>query len=159
MKKYKLLIILGILSILFSNCRKEEDYNPQFPASEFIKDGPYNGSYWPTDEWQSCQPEEVGMNSDKLADLNEEIAILLDLHVDIHGVLVIKNGYIVAEQYYSDEYNKDSLHSIYSCTKSITSALMGIAINKGYIVDEQQKLLSYFSCFVRDMSALIMHYW
>ena len=54
--------------------------------------------------------------------------LLKELHVDIHTVLVVKDGYIVAEQYYSEDYGIDSLHRIASCTKSITSALFGIAL-------------------------------
>lgn len=154
MKKTYIILIIGLFATAFYNCKKEEDYNPKFPASELIQDGSYNGAYWPTDDWQSCKPEEVGMSSEKLAELNEEIAILLDLHVDIHGVLVIKNGYIVAEQYYSDDYTKDSLHPIYSCTKSITSALMGIAIDQGYIADTEEKLLDFFTEYdIQNMTA------
>ena len=84
------------------------------------------------------------MDSEKLKQLNEEITILLKLHADIHGALVVKNGYIVAEQYYSDEYNVDSIHRINSCTKSITSALYGIALEKGYLQSIDQHMLDFF---------------
>ncbi|OQX98470.1 MAG: hypothetical protein B6I20_11010 [Bacteroidetes bacterium 4572_117] len=133
-----------IIIILISACTKENDYNPAFPANEFLKDGIYNGDYWPTNGWKTCKPEEVGMDPEKLKQLNEEISILLKIHADIHSVLIVKNGYIVAEQYYSDEFNADSVHYINSCTKSITSALMGIAINKGIISDVNQKMTGFF---------------
>lgn len=135
--------ILIIVIIIFS-CTKESEYDPRFLAKDFVKEGIYEGNYWPTSEWRSCKPEEVGMDSEKLKQLNEEITILLKLHADIHSVLIVKNGYIVAEQYYSDEYNEDSIHRINSCTKSITSALMGIAINKGIISDVNQKMTDFF---------------
>ncbi|MDX1285674.1 MAG: serine hydrolase, partial [Draconibacterium sp.] len=64
--------------------------------------------------------------------------------IDFQNILIIKDGYIVAEQYYSDEYGVDSLHRIHSCTKSITSALMGIAIEKGFIENVDETMLSFF---------------
>jgi len=83
------------------------------------------------------------MDTDLLKRVNEEILILQRLHIDIHNVLIIKNGYIVAEQYYS-EYTYDSLHAINSCTKSITSALIGIAVDEGYIESVNEKMIDYF---------------
>ncbi|MEN8122151.1 MAG: serine hydrolase [Bacteroidota bacterium] len=146
MRKVNILIpsILITIIMVISACTKETEYDPRFPANEFVKEGIYNGKYWPTDAWKTCTPEEVGMDSEKLKQLNEEITILLKLHADIHSVLIVKNGYIVAEQYYSDEFNEDSIHRINSCTKSITSALMGIAINKGIISDVNQKMIDFF---------------
>ena len=109
-----------------------------------LRKGSWSGAYWPTSGWRYCKPEEVGMDSEKLKELNDEILLLLELHVDVNSVMIIKDGYVVAEQYYSDEYSADSLHSIYSCTKSLTSALMGIAIEKGYISNEDVLMTDYF---------------
>jgi CubicO group peptidase (beta-lactamase class C family) len=139
---YKYLIVAFIAFTLFS-CEKEPKEDERFPSSEFISEGSYNGDYWPTNGWRTCHPEEVGMDADLLKRVNDEILLLQRLHVDIHNVLIIKNGYIVAEQYYS-EYTYDSLHPINSCTKSITSALMGIAIDEGYIESVNEKMVDYF---------------
>jgi len=141
------LIFLLIFTVLIYACDKEEQ-DQQFPSSEFISKGTFSGNYWSTEAWRTCKPEEVGMNSDKLKELNDEILLLLKLHVDIHSVLIIKDGYIVAEQYYSDEYDQASLHTIYSCTKSITSALIGIAINHNYITDVSEKMVDFFPNYV-----------
>ncbi|MFC2104899.1 serine hydrolase domain-containing protein [Bacteroidota bacterium] len=141
---YKLKIFLVIAFIfIFQGCQEEEIF-PQFSSGNFISTGSYDGSYWPTLGWRTCKPEEVGMSSNKLAELNDEIKLLLRLHIDINSVIIVKDGYIVAEQYYSEYYNKDSLHSIYSCTKSITSALIGIAIDQNYITDVNEKMVSFF---------------
>ncbi len=86
----------------------------------------------------------MGMNSEYLEGLNEEVLILKELHVDIHSVLIIKDGYIVAEQYYNDDFGPDSLHRIYSCTKSLISALTGIAIEEGYIDGVNATMLDFF---------------
>ena len=141
---YLLRILVLFTVIVFLNSCQEEEDNFQFPSNEFISTGNFNGSYWPTSAWRMCRPEEVGMNSSKLNELNEEINLLIKLHIDIHSVVIIKDGYIVAEQYYSDYYGMDSLHPIYSCTKSITSALIGIAIDHNYITDVNDKMVSFF---------------
>jgi CubicO group peptidase (beta-lactamase class C family) len=59
-------------------------------------------------------------------------------------VLIIKDGYVVAEQYYSKYFDKETWHQIHSCTKSFTSALVGIAIKEGYIPGTHVKMLDYF---------------
>ena len=84
------------------------------------------------------------MDEEKLGKMNEEFAILLELHAAMHSVIVIRKGYIVAEQYYSEEYSKDSLHRIYSCTKSFTSAALGIAMDEGYLSSVDQKIVDFF---------------
>lgn len=144
MKVYFQTITLALFIIIFVCSCEKENGNQPYPSSEFISKGYYSGDYWPTEGWRTCKPEEVGMNSEKLKELNEEILLLLKLHIDIHSVLIIKNGYIVAEQYYSDKYGPDSLHPVNSCTKSLTSALIGIAIDKQYIQDENILMTDFF---------------
>ena len=59
----------------------------------------------------------------------------------------------MAEQYYSDEYGPDDLHRIYSCTKSLTSALLGIASGKGLLGGLDQKMTSFFPEYeIQNMS-------
>ena len=132
-----------------------ENYNddPVFPASDFISNGTYQGEYWPTEAWKECSPEEVGMDPKKLKELNEEVRLLLDMHIDIHSILIVKDGYIVAEQYYSDDYGPEDLHSIFSCTKSLTSAMLGIASGLGQLQGTDQKMTSFFPEYdIQNMS-------
>jgi CubicO group peptidase (beta-lactamase class C family) len=84
------------------------------------------------------------MDEELLKDLNSEVIKLLDMGYDIHTILVIKDGYIVAEQYYSKYFKKDIEHRIHSCTKSFTSACVGIAIDQGYINGIEDKMYEYF---------------
>jgi CubicO group peptidase (beta-lactamase class C family) len=52
-------------------------------------------------------------------------------------VLVIRNGYICFEDYPNPLFGEDTPHVMYSCTKSVSSALTGIAINEGlYAIDD-----------------------
>ncbi|MFC2080950.1 serine hydrolase domain-containing protein [Bacteroidota bacterium] len=136
--------ILACIIATAAGCERERDFDPGFPSLEILGTGPYDGAYWPTDGWKSCSPEEVGMDPDLLRKMNEDVVLQKELHIDAHSVLVIRKGYIVAEQYYSEKYQVDSLHWIYSCTKSITSAAFGIALEKGFIPPLETSLLDFF---------------
>ncbi|MES0343881.1 MAG: serine hydrolase, partial [Anaerolineales bacterium] len=54
-----------------------------------------------------------------------------------------RNGYMVADVSIHP-FSATSQHNIYSCTKSVVSALAGIAIEQGYIEGLQQPVLSFF---------------
>lgn len=62
---------------------------------------------------------------------------------EINSFLVIKNGKLVVEYYYNG-FDRDKLNQLQSCTKSVTSILIGIAIDKGYIKSVNDKVISYF---------------
>ena len=115
-------IVIIIVSFIFTGCTTQ---TYQF----FISSGEYQGEYWPTTEWRSCKPEEVGMSSEKLYMAYEYAA--QPQHVT-NGLIVIKNGYIVGEEYL-EGYQNSSLFSSYSIAKSFLSALIGMAINEGSI--------------------------
>jgi CubicO group peptidase (beta-lactamase class C family) len=95
---------------------------------------------WPTEDWLTSTPEEQGMNSQLLADMLTKIH---DEAINIHSVLVIRNGYLVTEAYLAP-YDETTLHELRSCTKSFISALTGIAIEQGYIDGVDDLMLDYF---------------
>jgi CubicO group peptidase (beta-lactamase class C family) len=61
----------------------------------------------------------------------------------IHSLLIIRNGYILTDAYFYP-FAEDSLHDLASATKSFTSTLIGIAIDKGYIESVEQPVLDFF---------------
>ncbi len=63
--------------------------------------------------------------------------------IDVHGVLVVRNGYTVVEAYYPP-YGPNTRHSTASVGKSFTGALVGIAIREGYIEGVGQKVADFF---------------
>ena len=144
--------ILWILVSLFavSSCNTELVQPEAFPAGEFIKTGDYQGDYFPTEGWKECDPVNVGMDAGILQQLNDEIARLVESDYEIHSVLVIRKGYIVAEQYYSKYFDKETWHKLHSCTKSFTSALIGIAIKEDFIQGTDVKMLDYFQDYEID---------
>jgi CubicO group peptidase (beta-lactamase class C family) len=97
--------------------------------------------YWPTDEWSTSTPEEQDIDSNKLGEMIEYIQVN---EIDIDSILVVRHGRLVFEEYPSSLYTSDTKHSIHSCTKSFTSALVGIAIQEGYIGSVTDKMVDYF---------------
>lgn len=95
--------------------------------------------YFPTTEWRTSTPEEQGMDSAALAKLIEAISELADLD----SLLIVRNGYVVAEVYWHP-FTKDLKHELYSTSKSVLSALVGIAIDQGYIESVDQTVLGFF---------------
>ncbi len=99
-----------------------------------------NTEYHTADYWRTSTPEEQGVDSEKLYDLVKGIR---ENKTEIDSLVIVRNGYIITEAYFSG--NKDSLRPLYSCTKSVTSALIGAAIEDGYIKDTNVKLLDIYS--------------
>ncbi|MHA2191324.1 MAG: serine hydrolase domain-containing protein [Candidatus Thorarchaeota archaeon] len=97
--------------------------------------------YWPTEEWQNSTPEEQGMDSQRLQDMlnyidNESINTL--------SIVIIRNGRIVLEEYRSPYFDADDPYIQYSVTKSVMSALYGIALEEGYFSSLDQRALDFF---------------
>ena len=63
---------------------------------------------------------------------------------NIHSLIIIHNDSLALEEYFMD-WNRHMLHLCYSATKSVTSALVGIAIDQGKIDGVNGELLSFFS--------------
>jgi CubicO group peptidase (beta-lactamase class C family) len=61
----------------------------------------------------------------------------------LHSIVIVRNGKLVLEEYL-DNYSHDSLNHLQSSTKSITSALIGIAFDRGVIDDLQTPLFDFF---------------
>lgn len=131
-------------------------------------------------EWQYSNPEGEGLNISKIKILSDEFRNGMHGYVD--AFLLIKNGKIVHEEYYENDYAeltknlkseqskilsenygdaakpiynyfdpkwhpyyKDTdLHTIQSVSKSVTSALIGIAIERGEINGLNEKIAQYF---------------
>ena len=62
---------------------------------------------------------------------------------DLHSILISKNGKLILEDYFGG-YSVNDLHPLKSTTKSISSLLVGIAIDKGYIKSINQKIPDFF---------------
>lgn len=102
---------------------------------------------WPTVGWQRSSPEEQGMNSSVLLEMQSfyEASAAKDPTLYIDSLTIIRNGTLVAEVYNNPLYPRDEMHVVHSATKSIVSALVGIAIEQGHIDSVDASVLDIFS--------------
>src|ERR1700751_2659329 len=89
------------------------------------------------DGWTLATQAEVGLDADKLCQLDSLIAHWPD--ANIHAVVVVRNGKLAMERYYAGEderwgdklgrvtYGPEVKHDLRSISKSVTSLLVGIA--------------------------------
>jgi len=63
---------------------------------------------------------------------------------NIHSLLILKDNKLVLEEYFYN-YSPDRLHRIHSVSKSFTSALTGIAIDREFIPDVNEYVWKYFT--------------
>ena len=59
------------------------------------------------------------------------------------GIVIIKDGVVLCEKYFQGCTANSRVH-VYSVTKSVISILIGIALDKGYIKNMEEKVLDYF---------------
>ncbi|SDN41231.1 CubicO group peptidase, beta-lactamase class C family [Paenibacillus sp. yr247] len=94
--------------------------------------------YWPTHGWKTTTPEAQGMNSAALAKMLEAFR-----NQQVHSVAVIRNGFMVTEAY-NENTQVDIPQDVKSVTKSITSALVGIALSERKLKSTDQRLAAFF---------------
>ncbi len=94
--------------------------------------------YWPTKGWKSSSPERQGISSEALVEIFKEIE---NSDIGVDSLLIVRNGYIVVE---ANKRHIETLYPIYSSTKSFTSAIVGIALSKGYIESVDQTISEFF---------------
>lgn len=90
-------------------------------------------------QWPSAPPEEQGFDSAALAEVIERID---ELDLPIDSVQVVRNGVLVLDAYFYP-YLGDSKHDVASVTKSLTSTLVGIAVDRGLLALDQGVLASF----------------
>ncbi len=78
------------------------------------------------------------MDSEKLAEMAAHIQAE---QLDLHSLLIVRNGYVVSE-IYGHPYTPEQTHWVASVTKSVVGALVGIAIQRGEIQGVRQPLFS-----------------
>jgi CubicO group peptidase (beta-lactamase class C family) len=69
--------------------------------------------------------------------------LVLDQYDNIAGIVILKNNQIAYENYFNG-YNQNNNIHVASVTKSVLSALIGIAVDKGAIKSIEQEVLEFF---------------
>jgi CubicO group peptidase (beta-lactamase class C family) len=128
---YFLIAVSVVVTI--AGCHSDPASSNTPASSKFVFREPY--------AWPTAAPASQGLDTAKLA------AALNDVKTNsfILSLLVIKNDSLVLEYY--NRYQKENDFEIHSASKSFTSALMGIAIDRGLIRSVQENVLGYFPDF------------
>lgn len=110
------------------------------------------------DGWTVAAAQDVGLDACLLDSMTSAIRQEEEF-VNVHAVLIVKDDRLVYEQYFEGEdrrwrgteletvslsFGPDSLHDIRSAGKSVTSALVGIAVASGAIPSLDVPLAEYF---------------
>src|SRR5262245_9094580 len=90
--------------------------------------------------WPTCRPEEAGLDSAQLVEMFDYVR---EHQVPVHSVQIARHGRLALDAYFYP-FSAEMRHDVASVTKSITSTLIGLAIQKGYLGDVQQPVLSLF---------------
>ena len=157
-KNIFLLIPLILLGFLIGACEEDSSTNP--PGGNYNYTMPEETG----DGWETASLNSVGMNTSKIESLVNKIKS--NTYEEVHSVVVIKNDKLVFEEYFPGhdflyngqnfhgayiEFDRDTRHNTHSVTKSFTSALVGIAVDKGLIQSIDEKIFNYFA----DYSSLL----
>jgi CubicO group peptidase (beta-lactamase class C family) len=144
-KMKKSISFIVMLSVLVVSCQLDLSGQYVYRVPEFKNDGILTGTL-----------DEVNIDSTmiKLA-INK---ILNDQYKEVHSILIYRDEKLVFEEYFEGhqwqwdgpahhgdyvKWDSEMLHNIMSATKSLTSACIGIAIDKGIIDNVHQSIFDY----------------
>jgi len=107
------------------------------------------------DGWETASLTDAGMDEAPISQFMTEL--LNNIEHQIHGILIIKNGKLVFEEYFPGyafyhgdltQFDRETKHNLASVTKSFTSALIGLSIDHGFIQNVNQKMFSFFPEYI-----------
>jgi len=119
-----------------------EMLRPRAPDLEAVVYTPLSG-----DDWKVSTPAEQGLDPSLVAELYLDAGELETLY----ALLVIKNGYLIAEGYFN-EGAVERKNLLQSATKSYTSALVGLALDLGCLTSVDQKMMDFFPEFADQVT-------
>ena len=101
----------------------------------------------PEEGWEVSTPAEQGLDPKLVADLYSRAAE----HKTLYGLLIVKNGYLVAERYFNGA-SRERKAVLASVTKSYVSALAGIALDQGCLSSMDEKMMEFFPEFAGQIT-------
>ena len=133
----------------------------------------FSGDHWPTARWPEATLSEVNMEAAPILAFDAECA--QGKHGFVDGLTIIRHGAVVFDQSYAHDYatayggrdstpqpynyfhpawhpyyNGTDLHTLQSVTKSVTSALVGMALARHELPSLDVPLLQYFDTTAID---------
>ena len=120
-------VILFLLALFLTACAQVPRVNRHgLPQREYVYQTPESTA----DGWAVSSLKDEGIEQTKLQEMMHEI--LAGKSRYLHSILLIKNGKLVFEEYFFG-YSRDTNHFQASVSKSVTSLIIGLALNKGYV--------------------------
>ncbi|NND80222.1 MAG: serine hydrolase, partial [Maribacter sp.] len=143
------LLVLSMFLFSFS-CNKEETI-VIVPADGY--DWPaQDRAYWPTDGWQTATLEDYAIDPIKMEKANQ----FAKNDPLARALLVVKDGYIVYENYYGDGA-VDASTNLWSVTKSFSSALVGILMDRNIIGSSDQLMAELMPAYPEFNAISLQH--
>jgi CubicO group peptidase (beta-lactamase class C family) len=105
------------------------------------------------DGWTIASPDSVGMDGARLRTIESRLALTGD---KLHAVVIARHGKLVFEQYFAGldqpwgspagpyDFDATTRHDMRSVTKSVTSLLVGIAIDRRLIGSVNEPIVKFF---------------
>jgi CubicO group peptidase (beta-lactamase class C family) len=105
------------------------------------------------DGWTVASPDSVDLDGARLCTIEQRLKLT---YSDIHAVVIARHGKLAFEQYFAGldqpwgkpearyDYDATTLHDMRSVTKSVTSLLVGIAIDRRMIRSINEPVVSFF---------------
>src|SRR5207249_2058504 len=88
--------------------------------------------------WATASTEEMGLDSAPLVEMFDYVR---KESISVHSVQIVRHGRLVLDAYFYP-YSAEMRHDVASVTKSITSTLVGLAIDQGFLRDVKQSVLT-----------------
>ncbi len=99
-------------------------------------------------DWPTAAAADVGIDPEPLARLIAELPA--ERKHGLHSLLIVRRGRLVFEEYWNG-HDRETAHDLRSATKSITSLLLGIALDRGLVGDVSDPLWPYLSDAYPDL--------
>ena len=105
------------------------------------------------DGWPTATPESVGLDGQRLCGIAAKLAAT---KANVHSVVIVRHGKLVFEQYFAGEdqlwgtdrgpheFDATTKHDMRSVSKSVTSLLFGIAIDRELIKGLDEPIVKFF---------------
>jgi CubicO group peptidase (beta-lactamase class C family) len=105
------------------------------------------------DGWQTAALDAVAMDPAPLVELINRLRGR-ETHL-VHGIVLVRHGLLVFEHYFSGlthptwgetpvRFDRETAHVLSSVTKSFTATLLGIAIDRGFIANLDDKVFQFY---------------
>lgn len=98
-------------------------------SAQNVEQLPRDGAtYWPSTEWRTAAPAQVGLDAQRLATLVQHLRT--NAIPALHSLVIVRHGYVAVEEYFNGS-SATQVHTMQSVSKSVTSLVTGIAIAEG----------------------------